>query len=65
MNIIKLLAYLFFRLFSLKGTYRNILSKAEDLKWSIYNHDNLDDDLLLSDIEILTNVEPFKSLPSM
>ncbi|VVC34511.1 Hypothetical protein CINCED_3A011732 [Cinara cedri] len=52
------------KLFSLKGTYRNIVSKAEDLKWSIYNHDNLDDDLLLSDIETLSNVEPFKSLPN-
>lgn len=65
MNIFKLCPHLFFRLFSLKGTYRNIVSKAEDLQWSIYNHDNLDEDLLLSDIEVLTNKEPFKSLSSM
>lgn len=54
---------IFFRLFSLKGTYRNIVSKAEDIVWSIVNHNNLNDDLLLSDIEIMENKQPFNSLP--
>lgn len=52
-----------FRMFSLKGTYRTIVSKAEDIVWSTVNHQNLDDDLLLSDIEIMDNKEPFVSVP--
>lgn len=55
--------YLSFRLFSLKGTYRTIVSKAEDIVWSIVNHNDLNDDLLLSDIEIMENKEPFTSVP--
>lgn len=51
-----------FRLFSLKGTYRTIVSKAEDIVWSIIKHNDLNDDLLLSDIEIMENKQPFTSV---
>ncbi|XP_025418895.1 pseudouridylate synthase 7 homolog isoform X2 [Sipha flava] len=51
------------KLFSLKGTYRAIISKAEDIVWSTVNHDDLNDDLLLSDIEIMNNKQPFHSVP--
>lgn len=62
-NIIYLYYVFIFRLFSLKGTYRNIISKAEDIVWSTVNHDDLNDDLLLSDIEIMNNKQPFQSVP--
>lgn len=54
--------FLFCRLFSLKGTYRYIVSKAEDLVWATINHNDLNDDLLLSDIEVLENKQPFISV---
>jgi len=54
--------FLFYRLFSLKGTYRCIVSKAEDLVWATINHNDLNDDLLLSDIEVLENKQPFISV---
>lgn len=54
---------LFSRLFSLKGTYRTIVSKAEDIAWTTINHNDLNDDLLLSDIEVLENKPPFISVP--
>lgn len=54
-----------FRLFSLKGTYRTIISKAEDIVWSTVNHNDLNDDLLLSDIEIMNNKQPFHSVPGI
>lgn len=54
-----------FRMFSLKGTYRTIVSKANDIVWSIVNHNDLDDDLLLSDIDVLNNKEPFVSVPGI
>lgn len=38
------------------------MSKAEDIVWSIVNHNNLNDDLLLSDIELMENKEPFNSI---
>lgn len=41
------------------------MSKAEDTVWSIVNHNDLNDDLLLSDIELMENKEPFKSIPGM
>lgn len=50
------------KLFSLKGTYRCIVSKAEDLVWATINHNDLNDDLLLSDIEVLENKQPFISV---
>lgn len=52
-------------MFSLKGTYRTIVSKAKDIVWSTVNHNNLDDDLLLSDIEIMDNKQPFISVEGM
>lgn len=54
-----------FRLFSLKGTYRTIVSKAENIVWSTINHNDLNDDLLLSDIEVMENKQPFTSIPGM
>ncbi|XP_025197379.1 pseudouridylate synthase 7 homolog [Melanaphis sacchari] len=51
------------KLFSLKGTYRSIVSKAEDLIWATINHNDLNDDLLLSDIEVMENKQPFISVP--
>jgi len=50
-------------LFSLKGTYRSIVSKAEDIVWTTINHNDLNDDLLLSDIEVIENKQPFISVP--
>ncbi|XP_026822512.1 pseudouridylate synthase 7 homolog [Rhopalosiphum maidis] len=51
------------KLFSLKGTYRSIVSKAEDIVWTTINHNDLNDDLLLSDIEVIENKQPFISVP--
>lgn len=51
------------KLFSLKGAYRTIVSKAEDIVWSIIKHNDLDDDLLLSDIEVMENKRSFTSVP--
>ncbi|XP_050540711.1 pseudouridylate synthase 7 homolog [Daktulosphaira vitifoliae] len=50
------------KLFSLKGTYRKCVSKASDIVWSIVNHNDLNDDLLLSDHEKLEGKKPFKSV---
>lgn len=41
------------------------MSKAEDIIWSTVNHNNLNDDLLLSDIELMEKKEPFKCTPGM
>jgi len=50
------------KLFSLRGTYRTIVSKAEDIVWSTIKHNDLNDDLLLSDIEVMENKQPFTSV---
>jgi len=63
--IIKLYIYIYSvcRLFSLKGAYRTIVSKAKDIVWSTIKHNDFNDDLLLSDIEVLENKRPFTSVP--
>lgn len=58
LNYINLIFFFFSRLFSLKGAYRNIVSKVEDVTWSIIKHISLDQDLVSSDIELLENRIP-------
>ncbi|KAL1131970.1 hypothetical protein AAG570_011581 [Ranatra chinensis] len=49
------------KVFSVFGTYRNLLGRVENLEWRTVGYQNFNDDLILSDLDKLKN----KELPEM
>lgn len=59
---IKNVYFFCYSLFSVYGTYRKIIEKVEDLKWSVIRYSDENSDLLISDMDEMKGVKPVESI---